>query len=420
MPLIQETLNRLVKIKYFTKLNIVAVFKKIKMAEKEKWKTVVRTRYGFFEFLVMNFGFCGAPSFFQNYINDILHEHLNTFCSAYIDNIFIYSKTKEKHETRSTNFSNFSKNRSPARHRQMQVFCPKNQIFKPDNNTRKHQNGPKKLSAVFDWSIPENLKDIQSFLSFANFYKRFIRDFSKLTAPLNALAIFFIGVMNNKKTFDNFKVVFTTTFILLHYDPNKQTVVKTDVSDYMTAGVFSQYDDNGQLKPVVYFFCKMNPAECNYEIYDKKLLTIIKTFKLWKSELENTQKPVQVIIDHKNLEYFMSIKLLNPRQARWSEIFSRFNFKITHKPGSLNNKADVFTRQSGNIPKKGDNRRQFQWQTMFHFFLDIQQLTLGPISISDNSETVSNPDSIDDETFAKFLAIINDAIWAAYSENEKT
>ena len=78
-------------------------------------------------------------------------------------------------------------------------------------------------------------------------------------------------------------------------------------------------------------------------------------------ELENIEEPVQVIIDHKNLEYFISSKLLHRRQARWSDFFSRFNFKITYRSGSLNNKTDVFTRQSGNIFKKGDYRRQFQW-----------------------------------------------------------
>ena len=87
--LIQETLDRLAKIKYFTKLNIVAVFNKIRMVESEKWKTVFSTKCGLFESLIMNFGLCGAPSFFQNYINDILHEYLNRFCSTYI---FIYSK----------------------------------------------------------------------------------------------------------------------------------------------------------------------------------------------------------------------------------------------------------------------------------------------------------------------------------------
>ena len=246
-----------------------------------------------------------------------------------------------------------------------------------------------------------------------------------MAAPLNALVkknIPFHWGPEQQKAFDNLKVAFTTALILLHYDPDKQAVVKTDASDYVIAGVFFQYDDNGQLKPVVYFFCKMSPAKCNYEIYDNFFLTIIKIFELLKSELRKTEKPIQIIIDHKNFEYFMSSKFLNRRQARWSEFFSRFNFKITYRPGSLNNKSNVLTRQSGNILKKGDNRRQFQWQTVLKKDnLDIQQLTLGPITNddSDNSETVSNPDSIDDETVSELPVIIDDAIWVAYSEDER-
>ena len=199
-------------------------------------------------------------------------------------------------------------------------------------------------------------------------------------------------------------------------------MVKTDASNDVTAGILFQYDDNGQLKPVVYFFCKMNPAECNYEIYDKEFLAIIKAFELWRSELENKEEPVQVVTDHKNLKYFMSSKFLSRRQTRGFEFFSRFNFKITYRPGSLNNKTDAFIRQSGNIFQKGDNRRQFQWQTVLKKDnLDIQQLTLGPITNEDsnNSETISNLDPIDDEAVSELPVIINDAIWVAYSENER-
>ena len=118
LPLIQKTLDRLIKTKYFTKLDIVVAFNKIKMVEGEKWKTVFRTRYGLFKSLIMNFGLCGAPSFFQNYINDIFHEYLDTFCSAYIDDILIYSKTKKRtHETRSSYSSEIAKSRFPTRHR---------------------------------------------------------------------------------------------------------------------------------------------------------------------------------------------------------------------------------------------------------------------------------------------------------------
>ena len=166
----------------------------------------------------------------------------------------------------------------------------------------------------------------------------------------------------------------------------------------------------------------MSPAECNYEIYDKKLLAIINAFELWRSELEKTEEPVQVVTDHKNLEYFMSNKLLNRRQARWSEFLSKFNFEIIYRPGSMNNRADVFTRRSGDVPKKRDNRRQFQWQTMLKKKnFKIQQLIL---AINDDEPSPitgsSFPTPSDSETNDELSVTINDAIGTAYAEDERT
>ena len=95
---------------------------------------------------------------------------------------------------------------------------------------------------------------------------------------------------------------------MFYFEPNKQAIVDIEVSNCMTAGIFFQYDDEGQLRFVVFFFYKMNFVECNYEIYNKKFLTIIKAFELWKFKLENIEKPVQVITDHKISEYFISNK----------------------------------------------------------------------------------------------------------------
>ena len=282
-----------------------------------------------------------------------------------------------------------------------------------------------KIASVLNWPKPENFKDIQSFLGFANCYKRFIKDFSKHVAPLNTLAkkdILFQWGLDQQKAFDDFKITFTTAPILFHFDPNKQAVVETDASDYVTAGIFFQYDDNGQLRPVVYFFCKMSPAECNYEIYDKKLLTIINAFELWKSELEKIEKPVQVVTDHKNLEYFMSSKLLSRRQARWSEFLFRFNFEIIYRPGSMNNRADALTRRSGDVPKKRDNRRQFQWQTVLKKKnLKIQQLILA-INDDELSPITGNslPTPSDSKTNDEPSVTINDPIGTVYAKNERT
>ena len=84
--------------------------------------------------------------------------------------------------------------------------------------------------------------------------------------------------------------------------------MKTDASDYVSEGILSQYDENDVLHPVAYFSKKHSPAECNYEIYDKELMAIIHAFKEWRPELEGSPTPVEVITDHKNLKYFMSIK----------------------------------------------------------------------------------------------------------------
>jgi hypothetical protein len=132
--------------------------------------------------------------------------------------------------------------------------------------------------------------------------------------------------------------------------------VETDASDYVSAGVLSQYDDEGILHPVAFFSKKHSPVECNYEIYDKELMAIVRAFEQWRPELQSVINPIRVLSDHKNLEYFTTTKLLNRRQARWSQFLSQFNFKIVYRPGTAGGKPDALTRRSGDLPKEGDDR----------------------------------------------------------------
>ena len=97
LPLIRETLDRLAKAKYYTKLDIIAAFNKLRMAYGDEWKTAFRTRYGLYEYNVLPFGLTNGPSSFQNFINDTLHDFLNVFCTAYMDDILIYSNSKKEH-----------------------------------------------------------------------------------------------------------------------------------------------------------------------------------------------------------------------------------------------------------------------------------------------------------------------------------
>ena len=109
--------------------------------------------------------------------------------------------------------------------------------------------------------------------------------------------------------------------------------------------------------------CSHFPAKCNYEIYDKKLMAIVRAFKEWQPELEGLPEPINVISDHKNLKYFMSFKRLFTPQARWSEFLLQFNFKISYKPGPQC-KADALTRRSQNLPIDSDPCQDYMEQVV--------------------------------------------------------
>ena len=109
--------------------------------------------------------------------------------------------------------------------------------------------------------------------------------------------------------------------------------------------------------------CQHLPAECNYEIYDKELMAIVRAFEEWRSELERSSEPINVISDHKNLNYFMSFKWLSRCQARWSEFLSQFNFKISYKPRPQC-KADALIRRSQDLPTDSDPCQNYMEQVV--------------------------------------------------------
>ena len=156
-----------------------------------------------------------------------------------------------------------------------------------------------------------NVKDIQSFLSFVNFYQRFIYGYSKLASSLTHLIkkdVLFEWITECQSVFNALKKVFMSDVILRHYNLNLKIIVETDTSDYMSEGILSQYNKNDVLHSVTYFSKKHNSAECNYEIYNKELIVIVCTFKEWRLELKGFTYSIDVIMNHKNLEYFMFIK----------------------------------------------------------------------------------------------------------------
>jgi hypothetical protein len=214
-----------------------------------------------------------------------------------------------------------------------------------------------KVKVIQDWPTPRKVKDIQSFLGFANFYRRFIQDYSKITIPLTHLTR--KGIPWNwddraQQAFDELKRAFTSAPILTHWNPDAPIVVETDASDYALAAIISTYVD-GDLHPIAFHSRTFNSAELNYDVHDKELLAIFEAFQKWRHYLEGTASPVDVVTDHKNLEYFSTTKLLTRRQARWSEFLSQFNLVIRFRPGRLGTKPDALTRRWDVYLKEGNS-----------------------------------------------------------------
>ena len=282
LPLIAETIARLKKAIVFTKIDIRQAFHKLRMAMESEDATTFASRFGSYKWKVMPFGLTGGPASWQRFINDLLWEYLNNFCTAYLDDILIYSTSMKEHR------QHVRKVLTKLREAGIQADVDKCEFHVTETkylgliiSTEGIKMDPPKVDAIKQWDSPTCVREVRSFIGFCNFYRRFIKDFSKVAGPLNTLTkkdVKFAWTDECELAFQGLKQRVCEAPILKHFDPSKQCHVETDSSDYVSAGVLSQ-EDNGILHPVAYFSRRIVPAECNYEIYDKELLAIIRCFK---------------------------------------------------------------------------------------------------------------------------------------------
>jgi uncharacterized surface protein with fasciclin (FAS1) repeats len=177
------------------------------------------------------------------------------------------------------------------------------------------------------------LKEIQTFLKFVNFYRRFIKNFFivvKLLVKLIRKNQLFTWFKDCQIAFDELKKRVTETFVLSYFSFELKTFMKSNSFDYVSVEILSQKEDDDLIRSITYFSKTLTFAECNYEIYDKELLAIIRCFEQWRAELQSVKLSTNVLTDHKSLKYFMITKKLNRRQAKWAEFLAEFDFKIAY------------------------------------------------------------------------------------------
>ncbi|CEL54177.1 hypothetical protein RSOLAG1IB_11575 [Rhizoctonia solani AG-1 IB] len=280
----------------------------------------------------MPFGLTNAPAAFQQFMNNLFQDLLDITVVVYLDDILIFSKDPAEH----------SKHVREVLHR-----LAKNQLFCKPSKCHFHVTtvdylgirisphgfsmDEKKVEAVTLWPTPKTVKQVQAFLGFVNYLRRFIPDFSAVARPLHNLTQkdkpWKWGEPENH-SFQEPKRRVTNRPVLAHSDPNKPYFLETDASGIAMGAILSQQSEDGRLHPIAYMSKSFNDVERNYNTHDKELLAIIQALEEWQIFLESTPQPITVFTDHCNLEYWRKSRSFNRRHARWQLYLADFNFKI--------------------------------------------------------------------------------------------
>ncbi|KAK3548305.1 hypothetical protein QTP70_009572 [Hemibagrus guttatus] len=362
LPLVPVALEQLRGARVFTKLDLRSAYNLVRIHEGDEWKTAFHPTSGHYEYCVMPFGLTNAPAVFQALINGVFQDLLGKGVIAYIDDILVYSSSMEEHVHmvwevlgRLQQHHLYVKLEKCEFHRSTVTFL--------GYVISRHgvEMDVVKVQAVTEWPAPTSVWELQHFLGFANFYRRFIRNYSSVAGPLTSLLrgkpkkLTWTNLA--RSAFQQLKNCFTMAPILRHPDLDLPFVVEVDASSSGLGAVLSQrHGEPGKLHPCAFYSRKLTSAEVNYDVGNRELLAIIAALEEWRHWLEGVRHPFQVLTDHRNLEYLRGAKRLNPRQARWAIFFTRFAFTVTYHPGSKNGKADALSRQfkADNEPPQPD------------------------------------------------------------------
>jgi len=279
---------------------------------------------------------------------------------VYLDNILIFTKTEEEHER--------------AVWRVLEILTGHKLFLRPEKcefhrkqieylglviSENKVAMDSVKVAGVREWPVPENRTDVQAFIGFVNFYRRFIQDFSTIAQPLFDLTCSdqaWNWGTKEQEAFEHLKVAVTTAPTLALPQDSKPFRIEADSSDFASGAVLSQQlPGKEKWHPVAFYSKSLSLVEWNYEIHDKEMLAIIYALEEWRHFLEGARHSVEIWMDYKNLKYFIMAKKLNCRQAWWSLYLARFDFKLVYCPGRSMGKPDALSQRLDHGKGASDN-----------------------------------------------------------------
>jgi len=349
LPLMDELFDRVAGARVFSTIDLRNGFHQIAIRPEDREKTAFRTRLGHYEYTVLPMGLCNAPGTFMQLMNTLFSDMLDKSVLCFLDDILIFSKTEEEHER------HLREVLSRLRNQQLYVKMSKCAFMQREVAFLGHRIGadglrvsPDKISAVQQWPQPKNVSDVRSFLGLANFYRRFVKDYSRIALPLTELTKEVTGAgftwgAPEQAAFDALKRALCSPPVLLVPDQSKPFVLNTDACKFAIGATLQQDHGNG-LQPVAFFSAKMSDAERNYDVREQEFMALFKACLHWRHYLHGTQ-PFLLLTDHDSLKYHKTMPNMSGRLARWIEKMAEFDYKLQHIPGKDNVVADALSRR---------------------------------------------------------------------------
>ena len=363
LPRIDELIQKWKGCLFFSALDIRAGYYNVRIKEGDEWKTAFITNRGLFESLVMTFGLTNAPPTFQTMMDSIFIVQIRRGdTGTYIDDIGIATAYDPTGTFEPEDFHIFVIKQILQLGREHHLyFKPEKCIFlKQEIPWLGHlisgqgiRPDPVKLSGIKDWPVPHNVSSLRSYLGIMSYYRRYIKDFSTTARPLNDLlkktSTWQWGTAQ-QEAYQKLKDTLLDDVFLLHPDINQPFILETDASAFAWGAVLSQENSEGKWRPVGCLSGGLTGAEMNYDTHDRELLAIIRALKAFRHWLTGTKYPFIILTDHNNLRYFKTKQDLSPRQARWMQYLTQFDFQLRYRPGRQSAVPDKLSRREDHEP----------------------------------------------------------------------
>ena len=345
LPRVDDILDSLHGAEWFTTLDLRSGYWQVEVEPSDRPKTAFTTPYGLYQFRVMPFGLCNAPSTFQRLMELVLSGMCWEICLIYLDDVIVFGRNWDEHLQRLRQVL------SRLQEAHLKLHPGKCQFFRKSVSFLGHiisQHGvetdPVKIQAITHWPPPTNAKELRSFLGLASYYRRFIPKFAEIAAPLYRLQekeSRFSWTEPCQTAFDTLKQKLTTAPVLAFPTRDGMFVLDTDASNIAIGAVLSQLQ-GGVEKVIAYGSRTLSKSERNYCATRRELLALVYFLRYFRAYLLG--RPFHARTDHAALQWLQQFKEPEGQVARWLEQIQEFDFQTLHRPGKLHTNADALSR----------------------------------------------------------------------------